>query len=63
MADIGAWIDAHRQEIARWPLVVSPPPGCMVTGCLRTAHTHGICKPHYFRARRAWLAGSKQAER
>ena len=48
------WIEENREAIAALPVVAGENPACFVTDCLRTPHTHGLCKAHYKRAVRAF---------
>ena len=58
----GDWLVENHEAIRQLPLVSSPAPECVVVGCTRTVHTHGLCKAHYHRARRMFdpaLRGTK----
>ncbi|MGN6272169.1 MAG: hypothetical protein ACTHMQ_03680 [Protaetiibacter sp.] len=59
MTGIGRWVEAHREEIESWPAI----PGgnrCIVSACDRSAFARSLCKPHYFRARRALEAETRK---
>lgn len=53
MSDIEHWIKEHQREITNWPAVPGDGAECLVAACGRTAFARSLCKPHYFRARRA----------
>ena len=54
-----AWIDDNLDEIKTW----GPAPvgrDCLVPACSREALTHGLCKTHHQRAKRAWSPSPSQ---
>lgn len=54
-----AWIDDNLDEIKTWG---AAPAGrdCLVPACSREALTHGLCKTHHQRAKRAWSPSPSQ---
>ncbi|WP_243227563.1 hypothetical protein [Microbacterium sp. CIAB417] len=47
------WLTPHVEEVAEWGTTTTAHE-CWVADCERDAHLHGLCKPHFMRARRQW---------
>lgn len=48
------WLRPHLAEVRAWGPVSGEDSTCWVEGCERSPHLHGLCRRHYFRARRVW---------
>lgn len=52
-AGLPDWLAPHAEGVAAWGPTATARE-CWVADCHRDAHLHGLCKPHFMRARRQW---------